>query len=180
MKNLQLLEILRDKDWALWVNLHGKKVLYGFILLFILLFLTFHYLGRFIASGERRVQNERVLCERALKKVHELSPSFAHFATNTLSIHRKEYPQALSEAKELKQKLQKNEEDRSSLLYQFNLLRIAFLEMRLGNGPSERESWKELLNEREAHPKEWSLLQSCFQQEDLSLLDFIQSRLSLQ
>ena len=171
------MQILRDQDWTEWLHLHGKKMLYGFILLFISLFIVFHFLGRFMASGERIAQNEKASCERALKKIKELSPTFARFAANTLSIHRKEYPLALVEAKELKLRLQKNQEDRASLLYQFNLLRIAFLEMELGNSLSEQECWKELLKEKEEHPKEWSLLQSCFQKEDLTLQDFIQSRL---
>ncbi|MFI5333958.1 MAG: hypothetical protein ACHQT8_02180 [Chlamydiales bacterium] len=177
MKNIQLLELLRDKDWTVWIHLNGKKVFYGFILLFVLLFAVFHFLGKYLSAGEKIVQNEKASCERALKKVNELSPTFARFAANTLAIHKKEYPQALTEAKELKLKLQTSQEDRASLLYQFNLLRIAFLEMRLGNALSEGESWKELLKEKEEHPKEWALLQSCFQKEDLSLSDFIQSRL---
>lgn len=175
--NLQLLQILRDRDWAAWLNLHGKKVLYGFIFLFVVLFGAFHLLGRFISSKERIAQNEKASCERALKKVRELSPTFARFAANTLSIHRKEYPQALAEAKELKLKLQANQEDRASLLYQFNLLRIAFLQMHLGDKSAEQASWKEVLQEKEEHPQEWALLQGCFQKEDLTLQDLIHSRL---
>lgn len=38
-------------DWIDWISLHGKKLLYGFALLFALLFTGFHLLNRFGSAG---------------------------------------------------------------------------------------------------------------------------------
>ncbi len=116
------------------------------------------------------------LSERGLKRVQELVPAHARFAKNSLTIGQGDYAHALMEAKELKRSLQERTEERSSLLYHFNLLRIAFLEMQLGNPQEELAGWTELLQAGEQDPREWALLLSCFQKEDLSLLDFIHAR----
>lgn len=129
-------------------------------------FLSLHQIHRVLA-----------LSERGIKRIQELAPSHARFANNTLLIAQKEYAAALKEAKEFKAQLEQRKEERSTLLYQFNLLRIACLEMRLGHAKDEVESWRELMLEGERNPTSWTLLLRCFQKEDLSLLDFIDQRL---
>ncbi len=217
--------------WTLWMVEHGKKVLMGVGLLFVLLFIGFQLMGRserptdsdYLTAHEtceqlfttanptpellnqalaalkknpdlegkvggkvaqrfidvHESQNAVALSERGLKRIQELAPAHVRFAKNSLMISKGDYAHALMEAKELKIKLQQKTEERSSLLYHFNLLRIAFLEMRLGNPQEEFAGWQELIQEGKRDPREWALLLSCFQKEDLSLLDFIQARLKV-
>jgi len=117
------------------------------------------------------------LGEKGIKRVEELSPLYARFARNSLSIAKGEYSSALQEAKVFKDELKTKKEEKESLLYHFNLLRIAFLEMHLGNLENERLSWNELMKAGEENPQAWTTLQNCFQKESLSLTDLIQSRL---
>jgi hypothetical protein len=118
-----------------------------------------------------------LLGEKGIKRIEELSPLYARFARNSLAIAKGEYSSALQEAKVFKEELKTQKEEKESLLYHFNLLRIAFLEMHLGNLENERSSWNELMKAGEENPYAWTTLQNCFQKESLSLTDLIQSRL---
>ncbi len=78
---------------------------------------------------------------------------YADYARTTQLICRKDYPQALVKAKDLKKQMLDDQNFQShtgalkefgKVLFEFNLLRIATLEEQVGNQTSELKAWKEL------------------------------------
>jgi len=132
----------------------------------------------------------------ALKRAQTLtSPYYTQFSRNTLVISQGKYAEALEKAKQLKVDLEKDDafwEGRDkfvksgSILYAYNLLRIASLEAALGSKEGELEAWEELVrnagwkdrpvNLKTYDPEAYALLARNFTQGDLSLLDFIEQR----
>jgi hypothetical protein len=103
--------------------------------------------------------------------------------------------EALAEAKGLKKRMEEDTafwESRStvvrhgSLLYAYNLLRIAMLEKAAGSSDGELAAWKELkqnagweavqFTPRAYDPEAYVLIQQNFQKQDVSLQDFIKHR----
>ena len=103
--------------------------------------------------------------------------------------------EALKEAKQLKVDLEQDQtfwtqRDKSiksgTVLYAYNLLRIASLERAVGSVQGELTAWDELLqnsgwnkqpkNPQTYDPEAYSLLASNFQEGETSLLDFIKER----
>lgn len=92
-------------------------------------------------------------------------PSYAKFAQTSLLIGKKDFKAALLAAKELKESMQN---EKGTLLYAFNLLRIASLEKEIGSKEQERAAWQELCL-AESYP----LLESSFHLQDASLKQYI-------
>jgi hypothetical protein len=134
----------------------------------------------------------------AQKRIGELSPYYTQFSNGSLLISEKKFEEALSQAKTLKQSLDHDElfwktkselVKHGTILYGYNLLRIAFLEQMVGNIAGELTAWKEF--EKEAgwlaseapspylDPESFQLIGQNFQKNDVSLKDFIQYRESV-
>jgi hypothetical protein len=182
-KNISLI------NWRLWLEENWKATLVGFGAIFFLLVAVFFLTGKLTKTTEIKYPHEdqkyqKLLdsgeiqkalrwFESGLKRIKESSPEYARFSQNTFTIAQKDFVKALNEAKDLKKELKE-----FSLLSYFNLLRIALLEMQLNNQQAESAAWKELLSAAEKNPHTWMQFQACLQQGDLSLMEFIQSRLN--
>jgi hypothetical protein len=127
---------------------------------------------------------------RSLESAKKEAPYHAHFAETSLFIERGEHQEALERSAGLKEKMLRecNVEAFSgarliggSVLFAYNLLRIACLQQELKNQPGERAAWEELekfLKKNENGPAALTLL-SNFQEKDLDLTDYIAERKSL-
>lgn len=130
-----------------------------------------------------------------LKRVAHLSPHYVKFSEGSILIAEGHLSEALSAAKELKGLMEKDTsfwEKRSSvaghgsLLYGYNLLRIAILEGKVGSSKDELAAWQELKanagwlgvkpESKTYDPEAYLLIQKNFQNQNTSLLDFIQYR----
>lgn len=128
-------------------------------------------------------------------KSHLLSSYYVRFATNTFMITSARYEEALTEAKRLKKDLEEdsdfwNAQDKmvrsGSLLFAYNLIRIAALERQLGSKEGELAAWEEFIAHSgwEGAPKNlriydreaYSLIAQHFEKENLSFLDYIRDR----
>ena len=130
-----------------------------------------------------------------LKRIGEFSPYYTKFATGSLMIADGHLKEALEDAKNLKLQLEVDQsfwEKRSqivrhgSLLYAYNLIRIATLEKELGSAEGELAAWKELkqnagwaqthVTTKAYDPEAYNLIQKNFKKQDISLLDYINHR----
>lgn len=124
-----------------------------------------------------------------------LSHYYVLFRKTSLLIGAGHYAQALMEAKQLKIDLDKDDLFWShkssmlksgSILYAYNLMRIATLEHEAGSATGELEAWDELIAHagweknpsqlKTYDPEAYSLLSSNFHKGDVSLRDFIEER----
>lgn len=153
-----------------------------------------HIAQRLLSVGE--VGKAGGYANAALKRSHELtSPYYSRFSRNTLLISQGKYNEALEEAKRLKSELELDDafwERRDkfiksgTILYAYNLVRIAALEGQLGSKEGELQAWEELVrnagwrdrpaNLKTYDPEAYALLAQNFTQGDISLLDFIEQR----
>lgn len=149
---------------------------------------------RLLSLGE--VKNARRFASAAINRSHDLlSPYYERFSRNTLTITQRQYSLALNEAKSLRVDLEQDDafwESRDktirsgSVLYAYNLLRIASLERQLGSKEGELMAWEELVgnagwkdrpgNLKTYDPDAYALLAQNFKQGDVSLLDYIEQR----
>lgn len=153
-----------------------------------------HIAQRLLTLGE--VKNSGRFANAAINRSHELlSPYYERFSRNTLTITQGKYAAALDEAKSLRADLEQDDafwESRDktvrsgSVLYAYNLLRIASLERQLGSKEGELLAWEELVgnagwkespvNLKTYDPDAYALLAENFKQGDISLLDYIEQR----
>lgn len=149
---------------------------------------------RLLSLGD--VSKASFYAKDALARSQDLtSPYYSRFARNTLMISQGKYLEALEEAKCLKTDLEKDDafwESRDkvirsgTILYAYNLVRIASLERQLGSKEGELKAWDELVknagwkdlpaNMKVYDPDAYSLLEQNFTQGDISLLDYIEQR----
>lgn len=130
-----------------------------------------------------------------LKRIGGFSPHYTQFSRTTLTITDGKLAEALAESKKLKAGM---EEDLSfwdkrgrvirygSLLYAYNLLRIAMLEKTAGSPEGELSAWRDLkkcAGWQDAQPdsiaydpEAYLLIQENFHKQDISLLDYIKYR----
>lgn len=130
-----------------------------------------------------------------LKRIQTFSPYYTKFAKGSLMIGEGKLKEALEEAKNLKMQLEVDQSfwnDRSqiirhgSLLYAYNLIRIATLEKELGCLKEELAAWEELkqnagwaggqIASKTYDPEAYHLIEQNFKKQDLSLLDYINHR----
>jgi len=132
------------------------------------------------------------LVNNTLDRTKEELPLYYEYSKGTILIQQKEYPKALELSKELKSKmlddlsfLEKETLPAGSILYSFNLLRIAFLEAKLKNDHAELLALQELedylkigseekLNENIISASK--ALKSIFNENNIELKDYIQFR----
>jgi len=149
---------------------------------------------KFLAVGD--IQKAHHYAKAAFQRTHDLNSSYyARFANNTFAIVNHDYKEALREAKQLKTDLEQDlafwdRKDKflksGSILYAYNLIRIASLERALGSQEGELVAWNEFVQNAgwEGAPKNpqiydqeaYSLVASNFNRGEVSLLDFIKER----
>jgi hypothetical protein len=149
---------------------------------------------RLLSLGD--VNKADAYAKAALVRSRDLtSPYYSRFSRNTLMISQGKYLEALEEAKRLKIDLEKDDafwESRDkfirsgTILYAYNLVRIASLERQLGSKEGELKAWEELVqnagwkslpaNMKTYDPEAYALLAQNFTQGDISLLDYIEQR----
>lgn len=153
-----------------------------------------HIAQRLLALGE--VKDADRFATAALQRTRSLtSPYYERFSRNTLLIAEGKFAPALEEAKRLKVDLEGDDafwERRDkfirsgTVLYAYNLLRIAALERELGSKEGELKAWEELVrnagwkerspNTKTYDPEAYALLAQNFTQGEVSLLDYIELR----
>ncbi len=149
---------------------------------------------RLLTLGDAKMADK--YAKAALHRTHDLtSPYYERFSRNTLLISRGEFAPALEAAKQLKSDLEQDDafwEGRDKLihsgtvLYAYNMVRIAALERQLGSKEGELKAWEELVrnagwkdrpsNPKTYDPEAYALLAQNFTQGDVSLLDYIEQR----
>ncbi len=131
----------------------------------------------------------------ALRRVGDFSPYYIRFSKESLLIGEGKLKEALEGAKKLKADMDKDEVFWSegsqiirhgSLLYAYNLLRIAMLEKTAGSLDGELAAWKEFKHNagwlgtvpsgKSYDPDAYLLLQQNFQKSDISLRDYVAYR----
>lgn len=125
----------------------------------------------FIAQNEG--EKAEPFADKVFKRVKKQSPNHAEFAEGSLLISKGDFQNALSKAVTLNEKL-----DQGSLLYGFNLVRIASLYRVLETPDKEIAALQELENYMKMNQKASSILLQCFQEGDLTLEDYITYRKS--
>jgi hypothetical protein len=138
---------------------------------------------QFLSQG--KLASAEFFATSAIKRTQEQSPYYARFAATTLTIEKEGFAAALNEAKALKKALDEdtaffNTSDQAihkgSVLYVFNLLRIAMLEKETGSLQAELAAWEELLHPKPLHLHATAQLLEHFRDDDTSLLDYINHR----
>lgn len=153
-----------------------------------------HIAQRLLCFGD--VKKADRYAKAALDRAGDLmSPYYERFSRNTLLISRGQFAPALEEANHFKLELENDDafwEGRDkfvrsgTVLYAYNLVRIAALERQLGSNEGELRAWEELvsnagwndrpLNTKTYDPQAYELLAQNFKQGDVSLLDYIEQR----
>ena len=124
---------------------------------------------KFIAQNEgEKAQN---FADNVFKRVLKQTPEHTIFAQGSLLIANKDFRQALTSAVTLKGDL-----DKTSLLYGFNLIRIASLYRALDTPDQELAALEELETYMHNNEKTSSVLIQCFHEGDLTLNDYISHR----
>ncbi len=91
-----------------------------------------------LATG--RCDEAEKIAKGSLEQLRKIAPEYADFSEISFCISRHNYQEALERSVSLKEML----EDKSSVLYGKNLLRIAFLQQQLNNRSGETAAWEEL------------------------------------
>lgn len=126
---------------------------------------------RFIGQGEG--EKATPFADSVFNRVLKHTPEHTAFAEGSLMISKGNFREALSQAVSLKERL-----DTHSLLYGFNLVRIASLYRALEVGDQEIAALDELefyLNENQENG---GVLSDCFREGDVTLSDYILERKS--
>lgn len=152
---------------------------------------------KFLAVGD--AQKAQKYAKVAFRRTADLNSAYyTRFANNTFAIVNHEYSAALQEAQKLKLDLEQDlafwdRKDKflksGSILYAYNLIRIASLERALGSEQGELLAWNEFVQNAgwEGAPKNpqiydqeaYSLVASNFKRGEVSLSDFIKERKKL-
>lgn len=140
------------------------------------------------AIAQKLLDGERMdealdMAHRSLGRIKGDMPFHAAFATNSLLIEQKAYPDALIRAIELKEQMERNFDFNvpnpfagGSLLYAYNLMRIACLQEKLKNASGEKVAWEEF--EAFIHKKEniSDLIVASFSEQKIDLNSYIAER----
>lgn len=149
---------------------------------------------RLLGLGE--VKQGEEYARAALKRAQGLNtPYYSDFSKNTLLITSGKYSEALEASEKLKGAMLQDEAFWSgrdklvrsgSVLYAYNLLRIAMLNQQLGSKEGELIAWDELVQNagwkgvavpsRAYDPESYALLLENFTQGDITLIDYIDQR----
>lgn len=140
-----------------------------------------------LVAQKSLLQYRQDSCMRTISSFENEAPYHAQFAKTSLLIKDRLYAEALESSYALKKVL---EEDASiwnskglmapagSILYAFNIVRIATLQQLLGNGHAEIATWALLDNTQLStyHPEARMLLEKAFGEQGCTLSDYIAHR----
>lgn len=149
---------------------------------------------RCLALGD--VEQAVLQARSSIEKTEGLTSAYySRFRKTSLLIAGDNYVQALQDAKQLKADLEKDDlfwsqkdpmVKSGSILYAYNLMRIATLEHEVGSRADELRAWEELVdnagwekkpsNLKTYDPEAYGLLAANFQKGEVSLRDFIEER----
>lgn len=137
----------------------------------------------------------KIYAKATLKRLGHFSPYYTEYSNGTLLIADRQLTEALAQAKQLKISMENDDAfwDRAShvarhgsILYGYNLVRIAMLEKAAGTPEGELLAWKTLKENagwrgaqpasKTYDPEAYRLIQENFQNQDVSLLDYIEHR----
>lgn len=137
----------------------------------------------------------KLYAKATFKRIGDFSPYHSDFSKATLQIADNQLSEALQNAKALKESMEKDEAfwakksdvvRHGCILYAFNLLRIAMLEKSAGTPAGELAAWRALKENagwlgaqpasKTYDPEAYYLIQENFQNQDISLLDYITYR----
>lgn len=132
--------------------------------------------------NERDVNQAKPFAQLAIERTQsENAPFYTNFAQTTLLIAEHQYDAALTQAKELKQKLLEQDsvqQKEMNLLFAYNLLRIGMLQQQLGAMEEAQKTWKEWGSYVEegsnTHSEGFKSLSRAFSEGKLSLMDYMQ------
>ncbi len=153
-----------------------------------------HIAQRMLALGD--VKRADRYGSAALQRAHNMTSSYyERFSRNSLAISKGQFKLALEEALRFKDELElddafwegKDKFIRSgTVLYAYNLMRIAALQREIGSKEGELKAWQELIKNsgwkespvynKTYDPEAYSLLAQNFSQGDVSLLEYIEQR----
>ncbi|MDN3506133.1 MAG: hypothetical protein P0S96_02785 [Simkaniaceae bacterium] len=109
--------------------------------------------------------------DNVFQRVLNQTPEHTAFAQNSLLIEKGKLPEALTSSLALKTNL-----DPNTLLYGFNLVRIASLSRALDSSPQEQSALTELETYLHTNAKATTILTECFHEGNLTLTDYITHR----
>jgi hypothetical protein len=127
------------------------------------------------------------LAQSSLARLNEVSPLHKQFGEATLLIEKQDYQNALEMSVALRELMEQTLDSQlwkgsrmggGSALYVCNLLRIAFLQKQMRNGPGELAAWEEIKGLIEGNESSAAahLLQANFGSQQYSLKDYISHR----
>lgn len=126
-----------------------------------------------------RLNEALVIANRSLNRVKEEVPFHAIYAETSLLIEQGEFQQALQNAVALKEEMGSSylkEQKGGSLLYVYNLLRIACLQQELKNRPGEKAAWEELESFLQTGNRLAHTLLDNFSEKQVNLTQYIAER----
>lgn len=124
---------------------------------------------KFLAQND--TDKAQSFADNVFKRVLNQTPEHTAFAQGSLLIQNGNLREALTSSLTLKADL-----DQDSLLYGFNLVRIASLTRALHSEGQEQSALEELETYMETHDKATTVLTECFHEGDLTLTDYITHR----
>lgn len=104
---------------------------------------------------------------------NENEPLFSEYSQNTLLIGKQNYSEALKNSIALKNQMKEGQE---SLLFGFNLLRIASLQRTLGLKSEELAAWKEWKQFAQRDARSSQKIMNHFKDGSVSLINYIEAR----
>lgn len=124
---------------------------------------------KFIARNQG--DKAKTFADGVFERVIEQTPQHTAFAESSLLISQGKLSEALTQSLALKERL-----DQSSLLYGFNLFRLASLYRALDNHVQEIAALEQLEQYMQSNPKGGTILQQCFSEGKLTLSNYISQR----
>ncbi len=131
-----------------------------------------HIADKLIAQNEGKKAS--AIAQNVFKRVLDQTPEYSAFARASLLISEGKFNEALNQAIALKETT-----DENSILFGFNLVRIASLYRQLDDRSHELTALNELEDYLNTHEKTASVLTECFTEGSVTLSDYIHQRKSL-
>ena len=122
------------------------------------------------------------LVSKSLRRTRGEAPFHALFGETSILIEQGAHQQALERAVALKEQMSRSLSfsadvvSGGSVLYAYNLIRIASLQQALKNGPGERSAWGEIEELFQSKKALAELVLSSFSEKQMSLMDYIDER----
>lgn len=130
-----------------------------------------------VANG--KLGDAEELSSKALKEAKEIIPFHVFFSETSSLIERMHYQEALEKSVSLRERMlkaPKEEKLGTSVIFAYNLLRIACLQQTLQNKPGEKAAWEDLEGFFQEQKETSSKLLEIFQERGVDLFQYISLR----